>query len=242
MIHNSYSMPWYLWLGIVGLSLSVLIPAVIRMIKNRVSRVSRADLPWDGYDIDEGWDKALRSIQKPTSIPAVTAVPDSHLGLLTPLQLDVISLAIELAKFSKEMHERPDFALPKFQDSVAGTTARIEFLQRRNAIIESTYRHRFGDRLSQIVDRLGSEGVKRNFLDSRVAGDIHESIEAQTTANHLIGAAFELNGLYLYPPRTFTTFDLDTMSGDEMARRIREEPGFAETMERYRMKNLIVRD
>lgn len=197
---HGYSMPLYLWLGIIALCLSVAIPAIIRMIRHRPTELFR------------------------------------------PLQIDAISLAIELAKFSKEMHERPDFVLPTFEDSVAGTVARVEFLQRRDAIIGSTYRQRFGDRLSQIVDRLGSEGVKRHFLDSKVAGDIHESIEAQTTANHLIGAAFELNGLYLYPPRTFTIFDLETMSGDEKARRIREEPGFAETTERYRMKNLIVRD
>jgi len=30
-----YVMPWYLWLGIVGLSLSVIIPAVIRMTRSR---------------------------------------------------------------------------------------------------------------------------------------------------------------------------------------------------------------
>ena len=29
----TYSMPWYLWIGIVGLSLSVAIPAVIGWIR-----------------------------------------------------------------------------------------------------------------------------------------------------------------------------------------------------------------
>ena len=162
--------------------------------------------------------------------------------MFTPLQIDAIALAIELENFSKEMNARPDLALPRFEDSVQGITARTEFLMRRNGIFESTYRQRFGDRLRHIVDRLGAVGVKRHFLDSRVASDISEAIDAQTAAHHLLGAAFELSGLYLYPPRTFTVADIETMAGNEMNRRLREEPGFAETMERYRMKTLIIKE
>src|ERR1039458_824256 len=51
---TTYYMPWYLWLGIVGLALSVMIPAMVKMVRGRRERPSKLSIHSANYAAVDG--------------------------------------------------------------------------------------------------------------------------------------------------------------------------------------------
>lgn len=155
------------------------------------------------------------------------------------VQISAFELAKDLIVFTREMGAIPELSSKDFPNTEEG---QYEFMVRRSAIQEpwlvkfrSAYRARFADRLKAVVDLLGTEGIQRPFLDACVRAEIRDANEAQHVSESLVGAAFEMDTIYLYPPARYTGQELELMHGQERDRRIREEPGFLETWKRHEL-------
>jgi hypothetical protein len=91
----SYSMPIYLWVGIIGLALSVAVPAILRFFR-------RAQTP-SNPSIHE----AAHQFAKDENYKAFVKAGIQAIALFTPLQRDTFQLAYELRQFLKLFGSRP---------------------------------------------------------------------------------------------------------------------------------------
>ncbi len=157
--------------------------------------------------------------------------------MFTPLQIDTLSLAKELRAFAEEMGEEPTISSADYPNTRDGQEKFIvdheRLLDRRQTEFRSKFRLRFGDGLKQIVNRLGAEGISFGFVDGRARADIESTPDALRTAEYLVSGAYKLTGIRLYPPTAYDPQELEMMAGNERQRRLREEPGFAETWGNY---------
>ena len=177
---------------------------------------------------------AKRNMMPPPSEPSQP--PQSRLQFWS-IQVSAFELAKDLIAFTREMGEMPELNSKDFPNTEAG---QYDFMVRRNAIQEpwllkfrSGYRARFAERLKMVVNLFGTDGVQRHFLDECVNGEMRDADDAQRVSELLVSAAFEMDGIHVFPPRTYTEQQMEMMSGNERDRRIKEEPGFLETWTRY---------
>lgn len=159
------------------------------------------------------------------------------------VQVSAFELAKDLIAFTRELGEIPDVSSKDFPDTALG---QYDFLVRRNALQEpwllkfrSGYRARFAERLKMVVDLFGTHGIQRPFLDECVNGEIRDADDARRVSELLVSAAFEMDGIRVFPPRSYTEQQLEMMSGSERDLRIKEEPGFLEAWKRYQLAKAL---
>jgi hypothetical protein len=158
-----------------------------------------------------------------------------HLPLV-PLQIEALQLARDLQGFLKEMGEKPDIGSDKFPKSGNGV---VEHLRTRAVLqepwltkFESLYRARYGQRLQSIVNEFGARGFKDNFLDACARAGMRDD-DAQRLIESLVSAAFQLDGIFVFPRNVYSVREMEMMSEDERGRKIAEEPGFGTSYQEY---------
>jgi hypothetical protein len=180
------------------------------------------------------------------SIVAARKRPDSDRSktgssaLLSPLQIEALTIAKELREFADQMEaeQEPDVkrssgAATTSEELAEQLTRVIQQGIKRESKIRGSYRVRFGDRLTAIVDQFAAHSIPDSFLESQANGSIDSIEDARRVAEHLASDAFKVDGIRVYPPKTYTKQELDMMPINERDRRSHQEPGFAETWGMY---------
>jgi hypothetical protein len=210
---NGYSMPFWLWAGIIGLVLSVVIPAILGIIRKRKKSTP---LP-----VADDKEESTRMVAK----------------LVTPLQIEAFQLTKELRNFVDEMGDKPDVSSKDFPDTRDG---QYDFIVRRQSIQEpwrlkfkSLYNSRFAARVQRIVQQFGINGIQRTFLDTCVRVGIEDDADAQQLIESIISATHQLDGIYVFPRTIHSGQEIEMMSEAEKSKRMGEEPGFVETYKQH---------
>lgn len=249
-----YSMPFWLWVGIVGLVLSVVVPALVKMVRGRKEPQRKPEGTFlkeqaeNNRALQEEMRKLTishnaelsRCIEIRDQYGAEKREAEAKLKIFTPLQMEALQLAKSLHLFAEESGETPD-STKKYS-----TAEEYEaFVMDREFIrgswlntFRSRYREKFGNKVAATVNRLGCEGVHREFLDGFVRGDAKDAADVQLAGEFLISSAHELDQIYVFPAQRYTAQQIEAMAQDELYRRLGEEPGFAETWQRYQQHRL----
>lgn len=198
-----YAMPWYLWAGLTALALSVIIPAIVGMIRKRrvkpsVNEVARIEQEhaeelrklsashtaelWRATEArwqceEEKRDYANRCLDYRAEIARYTE-------LFTPLQVKTISLARDLRRLLKDAGSPPELPLgPK------GSSEVLDWTKKRakwTEIILYQYQRDFSKRVDEVIYSAGIENIPIYDCNPSLGrNQIHNESDVENLINKL---------------------------------------------------------
>jgi hypothetical protein len=151
-----------------------------------------------------------------------------------------------LQRFIKEIGKKPGPNRAEFADGYDGN---VEYIKASLLIedswitkFQSSYnKRRYGQRLQDIVNELGIQGVKRGFLDACARGGIRDGAEAQLLVETLVSVANQLGGIYVFPRKVYSEEQFNMMPESEIHHKVDSEPGFLFSYEQYLQAHALKR-
>ncbi len=192
----SYSMPFWLWVGIVVFVLSVIVPGIIRMINTWKSRRKEGDHSPTLPSIRE----AAKAFATGHNHDVYVKTGIQALELFTPLQLEAFKLSHDLGKWYADFDPEPIYAghptsAEEYMNFIFSGGAHGDWADKFNASFQLIW----AKQIETLALRFGAQGVKDNVFGALLDQRTNPSKRIMEIRCRITCMAHVSEGILLHP-------------------------------------------